>query len=66
MALEDSPNIQRALKWEQDCVDTAEERLAAEAAQLRTLGILDENDRPTSQDLPEDMQPESTADLTAL
>jgi hypothetical protein len=66
MALKDSPNVQRALQWQQDCVHTAEERLAAEAVQLRTLGILDENGQPTSKDLPDDMQPASTADTAAL
>jgi hypothetical protein len=66
VALKDSPNIQRALQWQQECVETAEERLAADAAQLRALGVRDENGRPTSKDLPDDMQPASTTDTTAL
>jgi hypothetical protein len=66
MTLKDSPNIQRVLQWENECVDTAEERLAAEATELRALGVLDEHGRPTSAELPEDMQPQSTADTSAL
>jgi hypothetical protein len=66
MTLKDARAVQEALKWQQDCVDTAETRLALEAAQLRRLGILDKDNRPTSKDLPVDMQPESTADVTAL
>ncbi len=66
MTVKDSPIVQRALQWQQDCVDTAEARLAAQATLLRTLGILDENGQPTSKELPKDMQPASTADITAL
>lgn len=66
MTLKDSPNIQRALQWETECVDTAEERLVAEATELRALGVLDEHCRPTSAELPEDMKPQSTADTSAL
>ena len=66
MALKDSPNIQRVLQWEQECVDTTEERLASEATELRALGVLDEHGRPTSTELPEDMQPQSPADTSVL
>ena len=66
MTLKDSPNIQRVLQWESECVDTADERLAAEAQELRALGVLDEHGRPTSTEPPEDMPPESKADTSAL
>lgn len=66
MAFKNSPNVQRALQWEKECVDTAEERLTVEAAELRALGILDANSRPASTELPDDMQPQATADITAL
>lgn len=60
------PDFDDIARWEQRCVDTAEDRLTAEAARLRSLGILDEENKPTSQELPADMHPESAADLTAL
>jgi hypothetical protein len=62
----ESPALQQALQWQQACVDTTEDRLAVEAAQLRRLGVLDHDNLPTSNDLPADMLPESTADVTAL
>jgi hypothetical protein len=66
VAFKESASVQDLIQWQQECVDTAPARLAEEEARLRARGIVDEKGRDVSQELPHDMEPHSTADLTTL